>query len=190
MQLPQIQINHQNARIGLENNFAQISIRQSHADMRISQPHADLSMSTRHAQIYIDQRQAWDEVELKHIFTKITEYAQKGRQAALQAASRAAQEGDRMREIHISSNPFVEFAKRDQGQIPNTGIKFIPSYGSVKISYQPMETDIQAQARDVQVDVNINKPQIQFNPGQSRAYLAQKNQIHFNVIGEMFSQGL
>lgn len=189
MDLPQIQITQQNAKLQTETQQGHFQMRQRSADMRIRQTPANIGMHTEHAQIFIDQRQAFNEVNLKHIFRRIEDYAAKGRQEVLKGIARRASDGDRMRDIHIPSNPFVEFAKRDQSKRVDFNVKFAPSFGSVKFSHKPTKTTFHVRPHEVNIDVTMNLPERHYTPSKVNSYLAQKNQIKFDVIGGNVNKG-
>ncbi|OEH86727.1 hypothetical protein BHU72_00165 [Desulfuribacillus stibiiarsenatis] len=183
MNIPMIQITQQSAKLQTETEQGHFQMQQRPADIQIHQKPSNLNMHTEHAKIFIDQRQAFSEVGLKHIFSKIKEYADKGRSQALRGIARIAQDGDRMAAIHIQSNPFAEFARRDQTKRVDYNIKFAPSFGSVKFNYQPTKTHFNVEPHQINTDVNINMPARQYTPGKVKSYLVQKNQIHFDVAG-------
>ena len=190
MQLPQIHISQQSAKVHTQTEQGFLQMRQQSAAVSINTTPADIGMHTEHARIYIDQRQAFNDANLKHIFKRIEEYAAKGHREALRGIARRASDGDRMAAIHINSNPFVEFAKRGKGQLPNTNIDFIPKYGSVKFSHKPGKTTLNVRPHQVNIDVQPQRPQVEYSPSKVKTYLAQKNHIQFEVTGTNVDTGL
>lgn len=183
MQMPQIQISQQNAKVHTNSEHGFMQVRQHRAKMDVKTNPAELGMHTEHAKVYIDQTQAFADANMKHIFRRIEEYAARGYRESLKGIARRAQEGNRMAAIHIESNPFVEFANKGKGQLPNSNIDFIPKYGSVKFQHKPGKTTLSVSPYNVDINVQARMPEFNYSPGKARTYLAQKNQISFSVKG-------
>ena len=60
------------------------------------------------------------------------------------------------------------------------GIKFIPSYGAVKLNYVPSNVEINVQPNEPQIDVSIRKPVHDYTPGKVSVELLQKPSIEID----------
>ena len=76
--------------------------------------------------------------------------------------------------IENGGNP-IESQAQQSGRQPysSLGIKFVPSYGSVKLSFEPGKVDIQAQPQKVINNTKINKPIHQYTPGKVTSEMLQ-----------------
>lgn len=88
MELPQIRMQSQMARITMMTQPATQEIRQPKADLSIHQPHAELSIRTIPSKLTIDQTQAWADMNLKTAPLSIEEFAQLGMQGAQEGTAR------------------------------------------------------------------------------------------------------
>lgn len=158
MHFPQIRMQSQLAQIQIQQTHGKQEIRQPKADLSIQQPQAQVSMKTTPSKLQIDQTQAWEDMNLMHIFRRNDKFGQEGMNAALEGAGRRAAEGTELVRIENGGNTIASQAKRN-GHTPMRplGIKFIPSHFAVKTSYQPSE---------VQIDVQTNKPIIEATPSR------------------------
>ncbi|WLR50597.1 DUF6470 family protein [Bacillus tianshenii] len=77
MQLPRLEIQTEQAHLGMNQRRANIEIRQHHADIQLKQPHADVKIHQKHGKIKIDQSAAFADANLKGIFQRIKEWTQK-----------------------------------------------------------------------------------------------------------------
>ena len=181
MQIPQIRIDQQFARVGMQTDHGNMSIRQGNADMQVNQHNAEMRFDIQHARVEIDQTRAFAEANLKKPDAFTREFAQRGEQTALQAIGRIASDGDRMSDIHIPQNPIPQFAARGKTDMPRTNITYIPSYGAVDIRYIPGRTDTNFQVRQADINVNKNEPQIQHTRARVNIFIDQQNYINISV---------
>ncbi|MBS4195505.1 DUF6470 family protein [Lederbergia citri] len=183
MQIPQIRMESQFAKIGMETVSARQSIQQPNADLHIEQPQADMKMRTIPGRLTIDQSQAWEDMDIKSIFQRVRENAQRGRQKLLEGIARVAREGNEMLDIHSGRDVLVEQAKRKANPPPvDTNINWVPSPFSVIIHYEPGKTDIQFQTRKPVIDARIRKPIISYVPGDVNIYLRQQNSLKIDFV--------
>lgn len=174
MQFPQIRMESQMARIGLQQTNSFLEIEQPKADLSIEQPKAELSMETVKGKLTIDQTQAWEEMNLMNTFRLIEKFAQEGKQAALEGTSRRAEQGAQLIDIHrnvdIIAEQAVENGSRPYKQL---SIKYIPSPFAVKIDYEPGEVMIDVTEKKPNIDVQVRKPEITFHRGGVEIYMEQ-----------------
>lgn len=178
MQLAQIRLESQSAKIGMHKTKPVQEIQQPKADLSIEQPKADLTIQTTPGKFTIDQTEAWADMDLKHISRRIAEAADKGYQDSLEGMARRAQEGRELMEIEHGGSPIAQIAKRNsEGPELRFNIGWIPSHFSVKTSYDPAEVDIQVQVNKPIINSNINKPIHEFTPGKVDVSLEQRQSL-------------
>jgi len=185
MQVPQIRLESIRAQIGLKINNAVNHIEQPKADLLIEQPKAELNIHTTRSKLTIDQNQAREDIDLKSIFKRTEEFADKGYQDLLAGIARRAQQGDELMKIENRGNPISTQAKQNsQKPMKEFGLVFIPSAGSVKINYDPGKVEVDIQPQKPKIDVTVNKPIYDYEPGKVEVYLERKNdlKISFEMI--------
>lgn len=184
MNIPAIQINTTPAKLGISSTPGRLSIQQPPATVDLEQPKADMRIQTTPGKLTIDQRQAWDDMDRKHVFTRIKEAAANGRQKALEGTGRRAAEGRELADIHKGGNAIVMQAARRVDRTHELGIAYIPSYGSVKINYQPGDVQIDVQAHQVENNTRANKPIINYQPGDVSFQMKQYPSIQFQAVNK------
>lgn len=64
MEIPQIRMHSQPAKIQIQTEPAQLHMSQTSGDLTIRQPKAEISMRTKQGKLNIDQSQAWEDMNL------------------------------------------------------------------------------------------------------------------------------
>lgn len=185
MRLPQIRIDQQFARIGINMKDAEVQLSQPQATLSIEQPQADVSINTRPSRLTIDQSQAFHDLGQYPAKEAIRLSAEEGKQQAVEGSRRRRREGDQLMKIEHGGNPIKEQAKhRMPRNYRSFNIGFIPSYDSVKINYEPAEVDVTIQANKPIIESHVNPVRRDVSPANFEVYLAQENYI--DISFEMF----
>ncbi|MED4402757.1 DUF6470 family protein [Metabacillus fastidiosus] len=183
MQMPQIRLDSQFARIGIQTTNTRTETQQPQADLSIQQPKADLTIETTPSKLTIDQTEAWADMDLKHISRRIEEAAQQGKQDLLEGIARRAQQGDELMKIENSGNPLAEQAKTNSvNPMKEFNIGFIPSAGSVKIQFEPAKVNIDVKRNEPIIESKPNKPIVDYYPGKVDINLIQRNELEIDFI--------
>lgn len=181
MNFPQIRLESTSAQIAIQTENARNHIQQPKADLSIQQPKAEISISTIKSRLTIDQTQARAEIDLKSIAQRIDEFSQNGRQELLSGIARRTQQGNELMKIENNGNPIVRQAKQNSEKpIKEFALKFVPSHGSVKINYEPAKVNIMARENKPIINVQVNKPNIQYERGKVDIYLQKRNELKIN----------
>lgn len=167
MNFPKIQLQSTPARLDLKIQKPIQQIEQQPAELDLQQPAAILTMSTTKPKLLIDSTEARADVGLKSIGRVIEDLAAEAHQAVLEGTARRAEQGDELMRIENGDNPIQSQAKQ-AGSQPYSGlsIKSVPSYGSVKISFEPGSLDIKVQPQKVINNTTVHKPIINYTPGK------------------------
>ncbi|OES46183.1 hypothetical protein BA724_15795 [Domibacillus iocasae] len=163
---------------------AALSIQQPDASVDLRQPKADMSIQTTPGQLRIDQSQAFADAGRKDVFQLTRETAAKARQKALEGTGRRAMEGRELADIHKVDNAIQQQAKRKSARNFETGLTWIPSYGSVKIDYQVGDVVINVQTHQVENNTRANKPVINYQPGDVSFQLIQSPFVRFQAVNK------
>lgn len=173
-----------NAKLGIRASAGTLSIQQPGASVDLRQPKAEMSIQTTPGRLNIDQSQAFAEAGRKDVFQLTREMAAKSRQKALEGVGRRAMEGRELADIHKVNNPIQQQAKRKSNRNFETGLAWLPSYGSVKIDYQVGDVVINVQTRQVENNTRANKPVISYQPGNVSLELTQSPSIRFQAVNK------
>jgi hypothetical protein len=183
MQLPQIRLQSQPAKIEIHTIQPKQSIQQPKPDVSIEQPKADMRIETKPAKLTIDQTQAWQELGRKSALVATDEAAQLGKEAVLEGTGRVAMEGDELMRIENGGNPIIEHAINNAyGPMKEFNIGWIPSHGSVKIHYEPADVQIDIQKNDPIISIKANKPIHEYIPGRVEIALKQYAELKIDFV--------
>lgn len=183
MQVPQIRMDSTFAKIDISTTPAQQTIEQPKAQQYIEQPKAEMTIQQTKGHLTIDQTIAWESMDIKHIFRRIEENAQKGYHSVLSGMARKASEGDEMMRIENGGNPIASQGDRNS-QLLNYGynIGFVPPPFSVKINYQPGQVYINAEPRQVVNNTIAQKPIIDYREGSVNTSLKQHADLNIDFV--------
>lgn len=183
MQLAQIRLESQYAKIGLKTTPPVQEIQQPKANLSIEQPKAELTIRTIPGKLTIDQTRAREDVDLKSISKRIKEFADKGYQDSLEGIARLAQEGYALMSIEDGGNPIAEISKSNsKGPELQFNIGWIPSHFSVKTNYDPAKVDIQVKVNKPIINAGINKPIHEYTPGKANISLEQRQSLKIDFV--------
>lgn len=193
MDMPRVQIDQTFARIGMQHHRPQLSISQGQADLRIQQDlGSTLRMQTTDATLSIDQSAAFADADVKSIFRRNEEFANKANQQAMNYIAQTARDGDRMKKIESGANVIAELAK-GKGLQPERQFELRNIPGGtekVRISHRPSELSIQADHSPVSIHAQPHQTKIHAPKWEVNTYLAQKNQIQFSTVGHIINRQL
>ena len=185
MQMPQIRLQSTSMQIGLNIEQPVQQLEQKAADLSIEQPKAILEIQTTPGKLTIDQSKAREDMDLKSLSKRVDEFAQQGYQDLLEGIARRSQQGTEWRHIENGGNVIASQAKQNgRGPEKQFNLGWIPSHFSVKLDYQPAQVDIEATPQKPNIDVQINRPNHEYTPGDTEVEVIQKNSldIDFNNL--------
>ncbi|PKR77985.1 hypothetical protein CEY16_08675 [Halalkalibacillus sediminis] len=182
MNFPQITMQSQMAKIGINTTQGQQSIQQPKAQLSIQQPKAEVSIDRRPPQLSIDQSQAWKDMEIYGPLEASKRSAQAGKQAWLQSMADDSREGDQLMKIESGGKPIALIAQNKANPpMKEFNVGWIPSHGSVKIDYDPGDTNIQVQQNEPIIQVTAQKPMIDYQGGSIETFIRQPNDLQIDV---------
>jgi hypothetical protein len=174
MDMPQVRLQSQQAKISLQTTDAKLSIQQPEAEQIIRQPDAEITMRTTPSKLTIDQTQAWNDMDLKSVMKRIDDFAKLGKKSYLEGIARTVQEGKELMQIEKGGNPIASQAKRiAERNLKDFAIGWIPSNFSVKVDYQPSELDINVEVNAPEIKNTPHQPEYQYQRGQVDVGIAQ-----------------
>lgn len=185
MKLDQIQIRTQDAKVNLNISKPTQYIKQERAKQTIEQPAATIQMSHRDAKLLVDSSQAYRDLGLLTTKESIEQAAQKGKTAVMQGIARRVREGNQLMDISksIDGSTITSIAKsRDTFEHKQISIKWVPSVGAVKITYQAGNLNIHAQENKPKIDVQLGDVVHNYTPGKISGQLLQRESVETTVI--------
>ncbi|MCH6263907.1 DUF6470 family protein [Neobacillus citreus] len=184
MQVPQIRMHQTYAQIGLRIIQPRQEIQQKPADLLINQVPSSMTIDRKAASMEINQDQARNELGFKPISVLSTEMADFSKQEGLEAVAEIAEEGDQLAAIEKKADAIMWIASQNANPEPaDFNIKFIPSYGAVKIHYIPTELHISWKQGGAEITSVANRPIHEYTPGRTEVYLRQHQQLDIDFIG-------
>ena len=183
MNFPKLHIQSTPARLGLNIQKPVQRIEQPRANLDIQQPQAIQTMKKTDPRLSIDTTEARADIDLKSGPRRVKEFAAEGLQAAIEGVGRRAQEGMLLMKIENGGNAIYTIAKQSGRQpYSSLGIKFVPSYGSVKVDFEPGSIDIQVEPQKVINNSKANKPIIDYTPGKVTGEMLQHASLKIDWI--------
>ncbi|MFS1517154.1 DUF6470 family protein [Bacillus sp. SCS-151] len=181
MQLPQIRQQSSLIQMEMLTTPATVEIEQPPAEVSIEQPKPDVLIETTPGKLTIDQTQAWEDMDLKHIFRRIEEAAELGYKDWLDGLERRSQQGDELMRIENRGNPIAKQAKENSERpLYEKNIGFIPSHFSVKTDYEPAQVHIDVQVHRPIIEVEVHRPIIRYQPGDVYTAVMRSNSLEID----------
>ncbi|WP_100333212.1 DUF6470 family protein [Bacillus alkalisoli] len=178
MRLPQLSIETKPMIIESSSTWHSLEIEQPPATIDIQQPQAEVTMQTTPSKLTIDQTQAWEDMNLKHIFRVVEEDADMGKQSVLEGMARMSEDGDELMKIETKHDAIVAVSERNgMPKMHEFNIGFIPAHFSVKINYEPSQLQIDARVNKPTINSHSNKVNITYKPGDLTTTVQQYNSI-------------
>lgn len=169
MQIPQIRMTSQMGKITIEQTKGQMDIVQPKAELMIEQPNAEISIQTTKGSLTIDQTQAWEETNLMSTIRLNENFAEVGKQAALEAIQRRAEQGAQLIDIHHGGNVIAEQAiQNGHPTYKEPSIQYIPSPLAVKVHYEKGQLNMDVAPQKPVIDIQVSQPLIDYQRGDVR----------------------
>lgn len=178
-----LRIQTQQAQIGIHQPAGQLSISGNNAVIRMNIRDPQLFIQQEDPVVLIDQRQCFSEAGLKSTREITQKYAAKGKQAALRAAAEISREGRQM--ANIQNGVVIGRLAKQKSRPKERQFNFdmIPK-SRPKIDVRRGETRFNFQKGEVAVDAPDRPVRIDYNPGDVKIYLRQKDYIRIDYVGK------
>jgi len=182
-----LEMNSQMAYIGIQTKNAQVSIEQPSAELDIKTTHAKVNIETTLPKVRIDNSRPRAESGLKGNRELTQDMVQRAFADMQAGKARAAEQGNRLADIHKSKNVIAEVAD------DNAWGQFQKEFGMVtmprsKPDIQVIEgqNNIQVQEGKVEIKATPRKPIIDYQRGKVDIYLRQRNALEIKVVPDKF----
>lgn len=172
--MPQLQIQSTPARIGIDSKLGHYEIKQSPATVRMDSRPAVVHIQSEPAIVHIDQSKTWEALtggKPIPFWNRI--YNSSGRYV-LDAINQTVQDYNRIGNILANGNPIAEIARESLSKSPSK----LPVYGPASpnnVEFTPVlnKPQIDVQVGDTDIQVQVNRPNIDYKRGHVRTYMEQ-----------------
>lgn len=181
MELPQIRLQSQSAKIAIRTTPAELSIEKGKVEQSIQQPKADMQITTTPSKLTIDQSEAWAEMNMKGVARFTDDNNSFAMKEAMAGIARRARQGEQLMKIEDGGNPLASQAKENaEGPQKQFALGWIPSHGSVKIDYQPAKVNINVEARKPIIEATPVRPSVNYRPGSVETSISQYQSLQID----------
>ncbi|KQO11006.1 DUF6470 family protein [Paenibacillus sp. Leaf72] len=172
MKLPQLQIQSTSGKIGIQSGLGKYDIKQGHATMDISTVNTIIDVKSTQPVLIIDQSKMWDALtggKPEAFWNRL--YNQFG-QFVIQGIEQTVQEYDRIGDILYNGDPVGDIAGESLSrQQPALQVYGPASVLNVRFDVVIEKPEINVTPGHVKVDVQTNKPQIEYRRGGVNIYM-------------------
>lgn len=177
------------ALIGINRTPGGLDMRQPKADMELNIEHPKVEIHSELGQVRIDQSQCFAEAGLKSYAELTADNAGFARQKVMQTIEKIVRQGDEMMAIETKGDPIPEQAEENAflWDDVEVNLDLIPK-SRPKIDFVGGTVDIQVKEGRVNLQVQVNKPMVNYTPAKIDVYLRQKNSIQIEYVGAKFNQ--
>ncbi|BAU26558.1 hypothetical protein DFP93_10860 [Aneurinibacillus soli] len=153
-------------------------------DVQIEKSPAEVIIKRTQPRLIIDQSQCWADMNCKHIFQRVRDEAEDGKQAFFTYLSTVTTEGRRIGAIENKENPIKNLA-REKSLAPKYQFTYgnVPKNFSLKFEIIPGETHVDWTESKMKVDFPSHPYHHQYEQGRLSYYIQKQNQLHIQVIG-------
>lgn len=168
------------ASIKIETSKAAMQIRSGRAQMNVERTVNGLDIKTEAAKLLISNRGLRESIDsMKPSLTFMSETAESGMQAALEATGDTVEKGNAMVKPHTS---IADIAASRQIHTIETAIDFIPRSGPEISSTQPV-LEINYTPDDLNIDWEISKPEISYTPYDVKISVLSYPKVNIEYLG-------
>lgn len=183
-----IQIRTTNAQIGIQTTNAKLEIQQPKADVQMKTQHARVEIESEQAKVQIDQSACFAEAGLKNYLELTKHNASFAKQRAQQGIARIVRQGNEFINIQNKTDAVARQAEENAFQLfeKDFNVGLMPK-SRPKISFTEGKANIKPIMGKVEINVNVNKPIVNYRKGNVEVYLKQKNSINIEYTGKEFN---
>jgi len=179
--IPQIQIRQVYAKIGINTTTAKQEIKQPKATIEIHQVPAKLEIEHSYPQVEIDQRKARGALGFVPYLDFMNRIHEGIKLSFLNNLAQMAEKGDRLTAIDQPGNSIADLATFERIELPELDYLDTPSYDNVEINVKPARLNINWIKGGADLQVQPNKPELNYTPGKVNIYLLQRNSLEISL---------
>ncbi|MFD2703195.1 DUF6470 family protein [Paenibacillus shunpengii] len=177
--IPILQIRQHQGRIGLDADPGQYSISQPKADLQIQSKPAVITINHHQPELIVDSSRAraaytgGPHLEMtQRLYSNI-------KQIFLEGIAKRVEQGNRMAEFFKPGNTVAEVYGKSK-PLPGLGeFRGEASIDNVDVRFNVRPVDIEIVRSPVEISVQVNKPEIEYNRGKLDIYMMQYPSVQF-----------
>lgn len=170
-------------RMEIQNARIEANLMPDPPKMRSSHQDAKITMHTKNARVLIDTTEMRASINLKHISRVLSEAAQKGRQAAVEATAELSSFGSQLGRIDQDVQiPQLIAQQIRQREMPNSYTVFIPSVGP-DLSWDPATIQGEYQPAQYETQWQLDKNVMEYIPGKAQLIIEQLPRVDIEYTG-------
>lgn len=177
--IPTIQIRQYPAKLSIDADLGKQNIRQPRATMELQTEQPKVEIRQPRGELKIDQSKAWDALGLGNILESMHRIASEAHRVALQGVARIVDNGNRLAQIHLDTNPIADNAEQLRFEHFEFDYYGPASYDNVDITYRANKPEIQPVEGKVRLHTQPNKPEIDYIRGKLDIYMVQYPRVEF-----------
>ncbi|SDE35286.1 hypothetical protein SAMN02799630_05255 [Paenibacillus sp. UNCCL117] len=179
--VPQIQIRQTPGLIGIDADLGRQDIKQPRAtfEMSVERPQQEIRQPA--GELVIDQSRAWDALGKGPALETFNRIYSQAREVALQGIARIVENGNRMAQIHLKTNPIADIAEQLTFDFFEFNYVGEAAYDNVDIRYTARKPEIQVTDGRVNLTTHPNAPEYEYIRGKLDIYMQQYPQVEISV---------
>lgn len=179
MKLPQIQIQQQYGKIGIQTKNASQEIRQPKATFEMTTTRPQVEIYSPRGELIIDQSRAWDALGVGGNLQTMSRIYAQSKELALQGVANIVEKGNRMAAIHTGEDAISGIAQSQAFRQFELHFLGEASYLNVDIRYTARKPEINVTNGRVNINTHPNRPEVNYNPGKVNIYMLQWPKVEF-----------
>lgn len=178
--IPQLQIRQTPAVLAMDADLGQYSIRQPKAELQQTTKPAKLTVESYQPELHVDQSRAFSAYTGGSIVELNGRLIDGYKQNFMQSLASRAELGNRLVAINEKgSNPIADIYAADTHGNPIPEYRGPASMDNVDVRFDVRPPSINFEPAEVDVEVRVNKPEIEYTRGKLEFYMQQYNKVEY-----------
>lgn len=174
--IPQIRINQQYSKIGMDTEPGRYEIKQPRPVQQYKSTPSQLEIESPRGELQIDSGKAWDALGVGSNYGFLATVASEARRIALEGIARRVEDGNRMADLTNKNDPVPEFALRAFDDL-DIEYRTPAAPDNVDVQYTAKKPTVQFDPARLDIQTQVNPPEIEYIRGKLDIYLTQKASI-------------
>jgi hypothetical protein len=174
---PQIQIRQTPALLGIDADLGTQDIKQPRATFEVTTERPKQEIRQPRGELQIDQSKAWDALGKGPFLETMNRIYSESRNVALQGIARIVDNGNRLAQIHLNTNPIADIAEQLSFERFEFDTLGPASFDNVDITYTAKKAEINVTDGLVNLNTHPNRPEYEYQRGKLDIYMRQYNSV-------------
>lgn len=172
--VPFISVQSQKGKIGIHSERGQFEIRRPQPVLNVSSSKPEIIAHNAPGQLKVDNTLTWEALDGGNMEAFWNRIYSQYKQVAMQNISQIVEKGNRMGDLRIQGDPIPSMALDEfiEGA-PDLQVYGEASVDNTQFDYIPNDVNIQVIPGDLNIDTQIQRPEINFHRGSVNIYMEQ-----------------